>query len=84
MIVTPNKKHFYRQTLAPFGLVPIDPDDLLCARLDELPEVVEEVVDRARVALNKTKPDLEAYLDLLNKTGLSAFVVRLPGNVPSP
>lgn len=83
MIVTRDKKHFNRQTLAPFGLVPIDPDDLLCARLDELPEVVEEVVDRARCPQqDKARP--RTYLDLLNKTGLSAFVARLRGNVPSP
>lgn len=84
MIVTRDKKHFNRQTLAPFALVPVDPDDLLCARLDDLPEIVQEVVDRARTALSKTKPDLDAYLDLLDKTGLNAFAARLRTSVPTP
>jgi hypothetical protein len=77
LIVSADRKHFNERSLSPYGLRRISPDDLLCDRLDKEPELVVEVTDRARLALTRTRPDRETYLDILEKTGLPRFSASL-------
>jgi predicted nucleic acid-binding protein len=82
LIVTGDKKHFNERSLTRYGLRRISPDDLLCWRLEDQPDFVVEVTDMARLALTKSRPGWEAYLDMLNKSGLPRFAAMLRRYVP--
>ena len=81
-IVTRDKKHFTPQTLKPFGLAVINPDDLLVACHEHFPEDCAQTVEHARRALSVTKPTLEQYLETLASQKLTEFVRTQRGPAP--
>lgn len=83
-IVTRDRKHFTPQTLKPFGLAVIDPDDLLVACHEQFPEDCAQTVEQARRALSVTKPTLEEYLEMLDSQKLNDFVRTQRGLISRP
>ena len=77
VIVTRDKKHFTAGTLGPYGLRRMYPDDFLCDRLTDLPERVLDVVEQARLALGRSKPDAVSYIQIIDEAGLHGFAFQL-------
>lgn len=77
VIVTRDKKHFTAAALEPYGLRRVDPDDLLCDRLIDLPELTLDVVEQARRSLSRSQPDAASYLQIIDDAGLHGFAFQL-------
>jgi predicted nucleic acid-binding protein len=78
-IVTRDTAHFTPESMAPFGLKVVDPDELLVACHDWFPQDCIRTVEEARLSLTVTKPSLDQYLETLESQDLPEFVKRLRG-----
>lgn len=83
-IVSRDRRHFTQETLKPFHLAVIDPDELLVGCHDRFPADCVEVVDAARRSLTRTAPSWDQYLDTLAAQDLTDFVRKLRGWTPKP
>lgn len=83
-IVTRDRRHFTPAALKPFDLVPVDPDDLLVGCHERFPDDCVQAVEAARLALTRSCPSWDQYLDTLDAQGLTNFVQRLRGWTPKP
>lgn len=69
-IVTRDRRHFTPDTLSPFGLASIDPDELLVGCRQRFPTDCVETVEAARRSLTRTCPTWDHYLDILERQNL--------------
>jgi hypothetical protein len=79
ILLTFNLADFPPASLAAHGIVARDPDDFLCELHASDPEAVEAAVDAARRNLRITAPEMEAFVDSLERQRLVAFAARLRG-----
>ena len=77
VLLTFNLVDFPDASLATHGVVARDPDDFLCELHASDPEAVEAAVDAARRNLTLTTPEMGAFVDVLERQRLAAFVARL-------
>lgn len=82
-IVTRDRRHFTPDTLSPFGLASIDPDELLVGCRQRFPTDCLETVEAARRSLTRTCPTWDHYLDILERQNLQNFVAKLRGRRPN-
>lgn len=76
-VVTWNLGDFPREIMLKHGLVAQDPDNFLTMLLRAETELVCDVVDRARLNLTRSAPDMAAYLDVLENQRVTRFVAEL-------
>ena len=76
-ILTMNLRDFPASALAPHGVVAIHPDRFLCGLHDADPDLLQASTEAAQANLSRSMPSLAAYLDVLNRQGLSQFTRRL-------
>jgi predicted nucleic acid-binding protein len=76
-IVTWNMAHFPKAILSPLHVAAINPDDFLVDLLGADAALVIEVVERARLNLTRSAPDLQDYLDILANQKVTKFVGQL-------
>ncbi|MBN9603729.1 MAG: PIN domain-containing protein [Afipia felis] len=69
--------HFTSDSLKPFGLRVIDPDDLLVECADQFPGDCVKVLEQSRLALTISNPTHGQYLDILESRGLTKFADRI-------
>ena len=77
VIVTRNTKHFPDDALKPFGIVAQHPDEFVVHLLDLAPGLVIEAARRHRESLRSPAKTVAAYLEMLEKEGLTETVAIL-------
>lgn len=77
VIVTFNLRHFPTQTLSPFDIEALHPDDFLLSLLDMAPGTVCTAVKRQRENLRNPPKTAEELLTTLESQGLTQTVSRL-------
>lgn len=76
-ILTMNLRHFPAAALAPHGVAAAHPDAFLCALHDADAEVLRASAEAAHANLSRSAPSFEAFLDALDRQGLTALAARL-------
>lgn len=76
-ILTFNLRDFPTATLAPLGILAEHPDAFLERLRGTDPEAVRASAEEAHANLSRSAPTMEAFLDVLERQGLSAFVAAL-------
>jgi hypothetical protein len=70
-ILTMNLRDFPITALAPHGVTASHPDPFLCKLYDRDPEAMRASAEAAHANLSRSLPDFSAYLDALERQGLS-------------
>jgi hypothetical protein len=83
-IVTRDRRHFTPESLEPFGLIAIDPDELLVGCYGRFPVDCVEAVEAARASFTRSSPSRDQYLDILERQNLPDFVRKLRDRTPKP
>lgn len=78
-IVTFNLKDFPDQSLAPYGIEAIHPDDFLANELDLYQPYIRESVRIVRARLKNPVRSVDEYLATLERQGLAETVAKLRG-----
>lgn len=81
LIVTRNLKDFPARDLRSYGVSSQSPDDFLTELHAALPDALISSVKRARHNLRKTTPSVEAFVDVLQQSGLKTFSGMLCRNI---
>lgn len=77
VIVTFNLKHFPNQSLAPYGIEALHPDDFLIALFDDSPQDFCAAVRKQRASLRNPPRSAPELLATFGNQGLSQLVSRL-------
>ena len=73
LVLTFNLADFPHASLAAHGVVARDPDDFLCELHASDPEAVEAAVDAARNNLRITAPEMDEFINILERQRLVTF-----------
>jgi hypothetical protein len=80
-ILTMNLRDFPDSILAWHGVAAVHPDGFLCGLYDADPELLRASTEMAHANLSRSAPSFAAYLDVLERQGLSRLVTRLRGGL---
>lgn len=76
-IVTMNLKDFPEETLKPYGIDIVHPDEFIYYQIDMAPTVCCKALKEQRLALKNPKVDVDTFLSTLQKQQLPQTVSKL-------